>query len=240
MRIRRQDTLERVVGTLLPLVAYAGFFLALHVLALARVEPVYPRAFKLSRAVAALLLTVLGVAALIAAAPQWRAAFLYRHEDGDWMRQGVLAVCGHWLADFAWMTVGWRRFRVAPRHDLILHHLLGLVAFGVALVLEVGYALALVTMVTELLPVTTGLDAWSKRIASPGLGAAATRARLHVLAWLRLPLWLALLALVLHVLVRGDPGELRAAFVLTAAGLVCLIALDAYWFRKCAQEADSY
>lgn len=229
-----------MADTLLPLAAYLTGFLVLHALALTRLEPVFPRAFKLSRAAAALVLTVLGFAALIAAAPHWRVAFLYRHESGDWMRQGMLVVQGQLLADFVWMAVGWRRFRVAPRRDLILHHLLGLAGFGVALWMEVGYALALITMLTELLPVTTGIDAWSKRIAAPGLGVAAARARLHVLAFLRLPLWLLLLALVVHVLVRGEPGGLRYAFVLAAAGLGCLVALDLYWFRKCREEADFY
>jgi hypothetical protein len=229
-----------MADTLLPLCGYVAFFTLLHVLTLARLEPVFPRAFKISRAAAALVLTVLGVAALLDALPHWRTAFLYRHEDGDWMRQGLLMVYGHLLADFLWMGVGWKRFKVKPRKDLILHHALGLVGFGVALALHVGYAIALMTMVTELLPVTTGLDAWGKRIASPGLTAAASRARLHVLSWLRIPLWMILLALVLHVLLRGDPGALRGAFFVAAGGLVALVILDCYWIRKCLQDVDFY
>lgn len=229
-----------MADTLLPLAGYVAFFLLLHVLALARVEPVFPRAFKLSRGAAALVLTALGIAALISAAPHWRTAFLYRHEDGDWMRQGLLAVYGHLLADFMWMYVGLRRYKIEPRRDLIVHHLLGVIAFGTALWLEVGYAVALITMVTELLPVTTGIDAWSKRIAAPSLTVAASRARLHVLAWLRLPLWLLLLALMLHVLLRGEPGELLPAFAVAAGGLAALVALDAYWIRKCLEDVDFY
>ena len=229
-----------MAATLLPRAGYVGFFLLLHVLALARVEPVFPRAFKLSRAAAALVLTALGIAALISAAPHWRTAFLYLHTDGDWMRQGLLVVYGHLLADFVWMGVGMRRFKIRPRKDLILHHLLGVVGFGVALWLKVGYAVALITMITELLPVTTGLDAWGKRIAAPGLTAAACRARLHVLAWLRLPLWLLLFAAVLHVLLRGDPGDLTVAFGVAAAGLASLVALDSYWIHKCLQDVDFY
>ncbi|MDA1260995.1 MAG: hypothetical protein O3A20_10290 [Planctomycetota bacterium] len=229
-----------MADTLLPLIGYVGFFVLLHVLALARVEPVFPRAFKLSRAAAAVVLTALGIAALISAAPHWRTAFLYRHQDGDWMRQGLLVVYGHLLADFVWMYVGLRRFKIQPRKDLIIHHLLGVIAFGVALWLKVGYAVALITMITELLPVTTGLDAWSKRIAAPGLTAAASRARLHVLAWLRLPLWLLLFAMMIHVLLRGDPGDLAPVFGLAAGGLACLVALDAYWIRKCLQDVDFY
>ncbi len=226
--------------TLMPLVGYFAFFVLLHVLALARLEPVFPRAFKLSRAAAAVVLTGIGLAALVDAAPQWEQAFLYEHAPGDWMRQGALIVYGHLLADFLWMWVGLRKFQVQPRRDLIIHHLLGMVGFGAALWLHVGYALALITMITELLPVTTGIDAWSKRIAAPALTAAACRARLHVLAWLRIPLWTALLAMVLHVLIRGTPGALLPAFTIAACGLACLVALDAYWLRKCLQDVDFY
>lgn len=229
-----------MAATLLPLLLYLAGFTALHALALSRVEPVFPRAFKLSRAAAALILTGLGLAALFDAAPHWRAAFLYRHAEGDWMRQGVLVVYGHLLADFLWMAVGKRRFGIQPRRDLILHHLLGLAGFGAALWLQVGYALALITMITELLPVTTGLDAWSKRIAAPGLTAAASRARLHVLAWLRLPLWLLLFALVTHAIARDHPGALLPAFGVAAGGLAALVALDCYWIRKCLADVDFY
>jgi hypothetical protein len=227
-------------AVLLPLAGYVGLFTLLHVLALARLEPVFPRAFKLSRAAAALLLTGLGVAALSDALPHWRSAFLYAHADDDWMRQGLLMVYGHLLADFLWMEVGRRKFGVRPRRDLILHHALGLLGFGVALLLEVGYAIALITMITELLPVTTGLDAWGKRIASPALAAAATRARLHVLAWLRIPLWMLLLGLVLHVLLRGVPAAPLAAYAIAASGLVALVALDCFWVRRCLQDVDFY
>lgn len=229
-----------MADTLLPLAGYVAFFTLLHVLALTRVEPVFPRAFKLSRGAAALVLTGLGLAALLDALPHWRSAFLYRHEPGDWMRQGLLVVYGHLLADFLWMAVGARKFGIKPRKDLILHHLLGVVGFGAALILHVGYAVALITMVTELLPVTTGLDAWSKRIAAPALTAAASRARLHVLAWLRLPLWLLLFALVAHALLRGDPGELTPAYAIAACGLGALVALDLYWVRKCLADVDFY
>ncbi len=229
-----------MAATALPLVGYVALFTLLHVLALARLEPVFPRAFKLSRAAAALLLTLLGFAALLDALPHWRTAFLYRHEEHDWMRQGLLMVYGHLLADFLWMGVGWRRFQIRPRKDLMLHHALGLVGFGVALALHVGYAIALMTMITELLPVTTGMDAWGKRTASAALSAAASRARLHVLAWLRIPLWMLLLGLVLHVLLRGAPGSLQAAYLVAAGGLVALIALDGYWIRKCLQNVDFY
>lgn len=175
--------------TWLPLLGTFSFFTFLHILAIVRVEPVFPRAFKLSRGLSAALLTLLGLGAFIDGFPHWDEAFLYHHDrSGDWMRFGMLAVYGHLLADLAWMVVGKFRFNIQPRLDLILHHLLGVVGFGVALYLRIGYALALLTMITEILPVTTGINAWGKRIAVQGVVDAADRARLHVLAWLRLPL----------------------------------------------------
>ena len=226
--------------TLLPLAGYVAFFTLLHVLALARLEPVFPRAFKLSRAAAALVLTALGVAALVDAWPHWREAFLYRHAPGDWMRQGLLIVLGHLLADFLWMEVGRRRFGIRPRLDLILHHGLGVLGFGAALVLGIGHALALMTMITELLPVTTGVNALGKRAALSGLTRAADRARLHVLAWLRIPFWMLLMALVVHALLRGGTGELLPGYLVAACGLVMLVVLDSFWITRCLRSVDFY
>ncbi len=218
-----------------------ALFLGLHVLTLSRLEPVFPRAFKLSRGLAALVLTSLGAAAFVTALPHWDTAFLYRHADGDWMRRGLLVVQGHLVADFVWMYVGKRRFGIQPRKDLVLHHALGLVAFSVALALHIGYALALITMITELLPLTTGVDALAKRISAPALTRAAARARLHVLTWMRIPLWIVLLALVLHALLRDTaPSDLVPALWVSAAGLVALLVLDAFWTRKCLQQVDFY
>lgn len=212
----------------------------LHLLALGRVEPEYPRAFKLSRGAAAAILTAIGLAALVGAWPEWRSAFLYRHFDGDWMRYGLLCVYGHLLSDFIWMAVGAWRFGVKPRKDLILHHAMGLVGFGAALWLKVGYALALITMVTEVMPVTTGLNALGKRLSSQALMDAAEKARLHLLVWLRLPLWLTLFVLVCMVLAIGNPGDLLPAYLVACVGLAGLVGLDLYWVGKCRAHLDFY
>ncbi|MBC8451227.1 MAG: hypothetical protein H8D72_00805 [Planctomycetes bacterium] len=223
-----------------PLIGFTFGFVLLHVLALVRLEPVYPRAFKLSRGAAALILTALGIAALIGGFDHWREAFLYRQPSDDWMRLGLLAVYGHLLADFLWMALGRLRYGIRPRKDLILHHGLGVVGFGAALVLEMGYAFALLTMITELLPLTTGLNAWGKRVAIQKVVNAADRARLHVLAWLRIPLWIGLFVLVLMTLVTGPAEGLRPAYFVAAFGLIGLVGLDVYWIGKCRQHVDFY
>ncbi len=229
-----------MLAELLPLAGFTAFFTLLHVIAIANVEPVYARAFKLSRGIAAAVLTTLGVLALIDALPQWRSAFLYVHEEGDWMRYGVYCIYGHLLSDFIWMAVGRWRFGIKPRADLIIHHALGLLGFGAALYLHVGYALALITMITELMPVTTGISALGKRIAVPALVDGSEKARLHVLVWLRLPLWLTLLTLTATVLALGTPGSLLPAYLVAFGGLAGLVLLDVYWVGKCRQSVDFY
>ncbi len=223
-----------------PILGFTAIFVLLHVLAILRVEPTYTRAFKLSRGGAALILTVLGISALIGGFEHWREAFLYRHAEADWMRTGLLAVYGHLLADFVWIAVGKVRYGIEPRKDLIIHHGLGLVGFGAALVLHIGYAFALLTMITELMPLTTGINAWGKRIAVSRVADAADRARLHVLAWLRLPLWSSLFVLVVMSLIRGAEGEMLVAYLVAGTGLLGLISLDVYWMGKCRERVDFY
>lgn len=229
-----------LVDTWLPLLGFICFFTALHLGALLKFEPVYPRAFKLSRGAAALILTCLGVAALVGGRHHWREAFLYHQVATDWMRTGLLAVYGHLLADFIWMAVGWSKYGLRPRRDLIIHHGLGVLGFGAALVLEIGYAFALLTMITELLPLTTGINAWGKRIAAPTVVDVADRARLHVLAWLRLPLWIGLLGLVVWALFSGSTAGMGPAYWVAAGGLLGLIGLDVYWIGKCRERVDFY
>ena len=143
-----------------PILGFTALFVVMHMLAILRVEPVYARAFKLSRGSAALILTLLGVAAFIGGFEHWREAFIYRHQENDWMRTGLLLVYGHLLADFIWMAVGKYKYGIRPRKDLIIHHGLGVIGFGAALVLGIGYTFGLLTMITELLPLTSGVNAW--------------------------------------------------------------------------------
>lgn len=220
---------------LIALPAFTAAFTAVHVVA-PRIAPDNPRAFAISRGVAAAVLTAVGLAALVDALPMWDTAFLYRHEAGDWMRTGLLVVYGHLIADFLWM--GWSRWRhgVVPRKDLIIHHGLGMVAYGYALAIETGYAIALVTMVTEVMPVTSGVGALGKALGHPSMVDAAARARLKVLCWLRMPVWLTLFALVCRVLVLGlVPEGLGPAFGVAFFGLLGLMGLDSYWIVKSRQ-----
>ncbi len=220
------------------MIAATALFVAMHWGAQRWVSTDFGRAFALSRGVAAVVLAAVGIAALADGADRWRTAFIYRQAHDDWMRLGVLVVYGHLIADYAWMAVGRFALGAAQRKDLLVHHLLALVALGLALHLEVGYALALIAMITELLPVTSGLKALGKTIESEALTRAAERSHLQVLAWVRMPLWLALLALVLSVLLGDRGGDLAWAFIVAGCGLVMLITLDSYWIWECRQKSS--
>jgi hypothetical protein len=183
-----------------------------------------------------ILLVSLGLAALIDGADHWRSAFVYRHQNGDWMDLALLAVYGHLVADCIWMVAGTLWFGMRIRRDLLIHHGLGLIAFGFALYLHVGYAIALIAMTTEVLPVTTGLGALGKHLNLSSLVDVAERLHFHVLAWFRVPLWSLLLLLTIDVLLDNRADDLYLAFVVVASGLVLLIMLDLYWIRECRQR----
>lgn len=217
---------------LFTLPVFTAGFLAIHIAA-TLIAPQNPRAFAISRAAAAALLTVLGLFALVDALPMWETAFLYRHEPDDWMRIGLMAICAHMLSDFVW--IGWSRWKhgIIPRKDLVIHHGLGLIAYGTALAIEIGYALALISMITEVMPVTSGYGAIGKVLERPAMVETAARWRLRVLIYLRIPIWLALFALVCRVFILGlVPDGLLPAFILAACALIGVMGLDYYWVVK--------
>ncbi len=218
-------------------------FLALHVIFFPRVEASWSRAFQLSRGLAAGLLTVLGSLAFVDSFSRWREAFLWRHGEEDWLRSALLVVCGHLLADLFWMV--WSRYfhGMQLRPDLLLHHLLGLAAYGVSIFLEVGHALAMVAMMTEMMPVTTGLHAWARRRGNDLLKSRLERARLRLLAWFRMPFWGSCFLLLLfapNAGLRAEDPLLRVAAGVALVCLLVLLALDAHWVRKCRSSSEFY
>jgi len=215
-------------------VATAAFTLV-HFWMLGRVEGGYPRAFKLSRGIAAVILTLIGFAGLILALPEWRDAFLVHQGEGDeLLRWGVIISYGHLLSDFVWMAYGKSRFQITPRRDLIFHHGLGAAAFAYALHIEVGYGMVMLAMATEVMPCFTGLEAFGKHKRSASIQRLAARARLLVLAFWRIPLWLSALVLCVWNLSEGSyPDDLHFVFQFSTACVIMLLCLDSYWMRKC-------
>lgn len=217
---------------LFTLPAFTAGFLAIHIAA-TRIAPENPRAFAISRAAAAALLTVLGMFALVDALPMWETAFLYRHEPDDWMRLGLTAIFAHMLSDFVWIAWSRWRFGIVPRKDLVIHHGLGLIVYGTALAIEIGYAFALITMITEVMPVTSGYGAIGKVVGRPEMVESSARWRLRVLIFLRFPVWLALFALICRVLILGlVPDGLMPAFIIAFCALIAVMGLDRYWVGK--------
>ena len=218
-------------------------FLGLHVVFLARWASSWSRAFQLSRGVAAGLLTFLGCLAFADSLPRWQEAFLWREEGQTWLRPALLVVCGHLWADLIWMAWSRRRHGVALRPDLLIHHFLGLTAYGLALFLGLGHAIAMVAMMTEIMPVTTGLHAWARNCGKEKLQLRLARARLRLLAWFRMPFWASLLLLLLFAPEGGIHSEDPLLRVVGVLGLVCLLSLlglDRYWVRKCRSHTDFY
>ncbi|MGB0685384.1 MAG: hypothetical protein ACPGQD_04245, partial [Planctomycetota bacterium] len=117
---------------LTPLLLYLAFFTVLHVVAQGAITRHYHRAFKISRGVAAGILTIIGFTALAFSLDHWRDAFLFAQDYRDggrdfWMWHGLLIVLAHMLSDFLWMAWGKWRYDITPRKDLMLHHGLGIV-----------------------------------------------------------------------------------------------------------------
>lgn len=210
------------------------FFTLVHAWVFQRVGNAYPRAFKLSRGIAAVILTVIGFFGLVLALPDWRDAFLVHHDSGDLLRWGVIVAYGHLLSDFIWMAYGKAKHAVQPRKDLVFHHGLGAVAYAVSLQIEVGYGMVMVTLASEVMPCFTGLEAYGKYRASEAVQHLAARARLLVLSFWRIPLWLFALAMCLMNLHDGSyDSDLAVVFLFCAICLVLILGLDLYWWKKC-------
>lgn len=236
----KKERRDNLLALLLPLLTYTGLFTVLHVVFLTGVSPDYHRAFKLSRAIPAAILTTIGLIAAFMAIGHWNEAFLYRHDPsvatGDYfMWHGMLIVMGHLLSDFLWMAYGLVARGIIPRLDLIIHHGICLACFSYALWKEVGFALCLISLVSELMPVTTGISGWGQHIGRKDVMELADRVRLKVLIWWRRPLWFFLAALTARSILSGEiPEGFGLAFSIAVVGFTTLIFLDKYWIAKCS------
>lgn len=207
-------------------------FLLIH-LAVARwARQPFTRNLKLSRGVAAAVLVATGALSLYRWWPWWSAGFLapQPHLAEAWP-VGVLA--GHLAADLLWLAGG--RLLLASRtaRDLVLHHLLGLGACAVAVAFRAGYALVGVVLLSEGLPVLTGVGAWARMRGLPALERWVLRASLGFLVAFRIPLWLFLAATFAATLAAPSPPVVHRAVAPVAFPFLALIVvLDLYWCRS--------
>ena len=192
----------------------------------------------MSRGVAALLLSAVGFFAICSDLQSWPQAFMYFHSSGGhW--ESVWYWCmhfclGHFWADLLWLFFGRMKYQIAPRKDLIIHHLIGIIAFSYALHYQLAYPACLITMASELMPVTTGLSAYGQRVQNLKLVKWSNEARLKILVWWRVPLWATMSFLSVIVLVTKDvqPG-LLLPYIMATVGFLALLFLDRFWIKQC-------
>ncbi|MDP6963396.1 MAG: hypothetical protein QGF46_04440 [Planctomycetota bacterium] len=217
---------------------FVAFFVLLHIAFLNLPRANFNRAFKLSRGVAAAILSIIGFYGLLADLSQWRSAFIY-HQNPDAPLTVTLHFCmlicmGHFVADLLWLLWGKLRYSISPRKDLIIHHGIGVLAFGYALQHELAYAACLITMASELMPVTTGFAAYGQRVQNMNIVKQANRWRLLLLVWWRVPLWSVMAILsVLALIDGGYPDDLLVPYLIATSGFIGLLLLDRFWIKKC-------
>ncbi|MFT7517655.1 MAG: hypothetical protein ACI84O_001450 [Myxococcota bacterium] len=217
---------------------FVAFFVVLHVVFINLPRANFNRAMKLSRGIAAVILSVIGFYGLLANIGQWQSAFIYHH-TGEEAAGGVLYYCmlvcmGHFIADLLWLIWGQLRYKIRPRADLIIHHVIGIIAFGYALQHQLAYVACLVTMASEVMPVTTGIAAYGQRVQNMGIVTFANRWRFLLLVWWRVPLWAAMVILSVRVLIGGSySDDLFVAYIISTAGFSALLLLDRFWIKRC-------
>lgn len=211
------------------LAAFA-FFMLVHI----GIHRVFRQAFhvdlKLSRGIAAFLLSCMGFWGLANWFDAWRYGFLVPNEPGTLLLACVLIVNGHMLADFLWLAIGAYFFNSKPRMDLIIHHILVVVASVSAYILGVGFVVIVVGMSTELMPVTTGLGSLGRVLGKESLEVGSMRLRLFVLWIWRLPMWIVILSVLGHEVLTGATREaLKGAYPIAISACIGLIIMDVFW-----------
>jgi hypothetical protein len=211
------------------------FFLLLHAaVALRTPGAAFHVQLKLSRGLASVVLTGIGVYGLSQWWSLWPQAFLVRHAPGSDAWRLIAFVSGHFIADVLLLAWGWLRHGSSPRKDLLAHHALGIVACFVVFYYGIGHAFFAIALTTEMMPVTSGIAALAPLLNRPVLERRATQLRLAVLALWRLPLWALLVVLVLWRVSQGEPdGLIALGQRIALASLAVIIILDSYWARLC-------
>ncbi len=212
--------------------ATTGVFLAIH-LAVARASgQSFRRSLKLSRGLAATLLVATGAVTLARWWPLWHLTFIALHTDAaeTWP---VAVFAGHLAADLAWILGGRVFLAARAARDLVIHHLLGIAACIAAIVFGAGYALVGVVLLSEVLPILTGLGALARTWRLENLEHWVLRASLGAIVCLRIPLWLFLGTTLVASLLTGTAGPIHHAIApIALPGLLLVLALDLYWIRS--------
>ena len=210
--------------------------MALHLFAERFQAPFHLR-LKLSRGLASVALVGVGFYAFFGWLDLWPRAFLAAHGKDSMLYSLIWVFISHFIADFIWLAWGYWKENSAPRQDLVLHHVLGLLAAGLTLYYEAGYAIVMISLTTEMMPVTTGLGAWAELREDAELERLAKRLRLAVLLLWRMPLWLFELVVIVWNLTSQELGDLRIVFYFGLAMAVSFVVLDSWWISRCWPSA---
>jgi hypothetical protein len=191
-------------------------------------------AFKVGRSVVSLVLATLGFFAMW----HWRGA-----SSATWVLETPEALAtalagipiGHFVADLGLIAWGRLRHGEAVRSDLVAHHLLGLVAGTLTMLLPIAAPLYLVLYTSELMPVTTGWVALAERAGSAGWAHRGQVARAVVIALLRVPLWVVVGVGAGVGFAAADETGPRVVYGCSALFSLLTTSLDVHWFGACVR-----
>lgn len=203
------------------------FFFALHALVRTGSRRDFKVDARLARGLGGLVLVGLGLFAVVRWWRQWSEAFLGAESAAPGARVIVGILLGHLVADLVWFVLGRVRHGAPLQADLVLHHVLGLAAVVATVVLDVGQVAVAVILLSEALPVTTGLLALGQARSDTVLQRAALRWGLGVVVAWRMPMWLGLLGILGWRL--GTGLQLEPVHRVAAAALTAILVLDVVW-----------
>jgi len=167
----------------------AVIFFCLHVVAGSTLPLARGEAFKLTRGLAGMTLTLFALSCAVVYWPLWPVGFLAPHPATAWPSVVMAMTLGIFVAELIWMFALRRRHNVSLRPELVGHHVVGLTAASCALVCGMGQATGAVALVTELLPLSGALVAWGRYRQEPQLVQLGHHSRVWLLKYLRLPVW---------------------------------------------------
>lgn len=218
---------------MIALVALAAFYFG-HVLVARRApERTFSRNLKVSRGFAAAVLVATGAASIVQWWPLRERAFLVAHDAASWTETWALQVfAGHLVADLLWIGAGKVLSDTRAKRDLVIHHLLGLAACAAAWWLEAGYAAIGAILVSEGLPVLTGVGAWARNRRDRDLEHGVLRASLGFITLFRIPLWLFVGGTLAAGLLAGTAPAIHHTLAPVAfPAVLFVLVLDLYWCR---------
>jgi hypothetical protein len=206
-------------------------FILVHVAVVSATDMTFRDAFRVSRSVAAAVLSALGFFAIA----YWHqhAPSAYVLPTPDALATSLLAFpLAHFLADFFILSHAWQKHREVPRNDLLIHHGLGVIAGYLTYTYSVGAPMFLLLFSTELMPVSTGMTAIGDWLHKPLLQRVGAWLRIVVLVGWRMPLWAWLGRQTLIAMATPSSADAMAVHRLTMGFLCTIIALDLYWTYK--------